>query len=381
MGGLVFIGIILPLSAILFVLWMMTKKKGFGYALFSFWGVLIVLYSIGAISLYLNPGSEFPESPPVVEKRLEAKIQEILDSHPFNGVILLTKATDTLFFKAVGFSDVTSKIKLKTSDQFVVGSISKQMTAALILLELEQGNIALDDPLDRYVQVTTQEWGNRITIHQLLTHTHGIRTLDAPLEFEPGTKFEYSQLGYELLAQILEKINDRSFEAIAMRLFQKLGLNSTVHPDTKTYTELVKGYVENENGDMEYAPNSLENYVPAGGFISTAEDLNKWNELLHSRQILNRTTLELMHTKYAVRNHPIFDEVNYGYGLLFLEGEEQVQIGALGYAPGFVSASYYYPATKHNLVVLENTARDLDDFKTTFKVHTELMHLVKEHSR
>ncbi|MEZ5024468.1 MAG: hypothetical protein R2728_14665 [Chitinophagales bacterium] len=68
----------------------------------------------------------------------------------------------------------------------------------------------------------------------------------------------------------------------------------------------------------------------------------------------------------------------YGYGLLFKDGEQDIEIGALGYAPGFVSACYFYPQTSISLVILENTAKELDDLKLTFKVHTEIMNLIKK---
>lgn len=99
--------------------------------------------------------------------------------------------------------------------------------------------------------------------------------------------------------------------------------------------------------------------------------------MLHDGKIVSEESLQLMSQKYSVRIHPIFGEVNYGYGLLFLEGEENIQIVALGYAPGFVSASYYYPKTGYNLVVLSNKVVNLDDFIETFITHTKLMDLVK----
>lgn len=131
---------------------------------------------------------------------------------------------------------------------------------------------------------------------------------------------------------------------------------------------------------MEYVTNSLSNYAAAGSFISNAEDLNRWNILLYSGKLVKTQTMKLMETRYATRNHPIFDHIEYGYGLLFKERENKIEIGALGYAPGFVSACYHYPQTGINLIVLENTARDLDHFKETFKVHIALMKLVKEQS-
>ena len=84
-----------------------------------------------------------------------------------------------------------------------------------------------------------------------------------------------------------------------------------------------------------------------------------------------------MKARYATRIHPIFETVEYGYGLLFKDGEQDIQIGALGYAPGFVSACYYYPQTGLNLVILGNTATNLNDFQKTFLVHTKIMELLK----
>ena len=85
-----------------------------------------------------------------------------------------------------------------------------------------------------------------------------------------------------------------------------------------------------------------------------------------------------MSTRYATRMHPVFGTIEYGYGLLFKNGEQNEQIGALGYVPGFVSACYHYPRANLNLVMLENTANNLNDFKLTFKAHTEIMDLIKK---
>ncbi len=202
--------------------------------------------------------------------------------------------------------------------------------------------------------------------------------MNKPLVFEQGSQFQYSQLGYELLAQILEAVTNKSFEEISKALFEEYDLNNSFHPESKEYKNLVKGYTEGENGDLEYSINSLYNYTAAGSFISNTEDLIQWNYLLHSNQLLKKETVELMKTRYATRNHPIFETIEYGYGLLFKKGENNIEIGALGYAPGFVSASYYYPKSQLSLVVLENTARHLEDFNKTFRIHLELMKAVKK---
>lgn len=309
---------------------------------------------------------------------LNTKIDSLISNTNFNGVITIAQDTSIIYSKAIGLSDFENKTNLKLNDQFVIGSISKQITAVLILREYEKGTIKLEDKIDKYLKGIEQPWKKNISIHHLLTHTHGIIKLNKPLEFEQGTQFEYSQLGYELLAQILQSITNKSFEENSKDLFEVYDLNNSFHPKSDVYKNLVKGYTEDENGDLLYSSNSLYNYPAAGSFISTAEDLIKWNYLLHSNQLLRKETLELMKTRYSTRNHPIFETIEYGYGLLFKKGENNLEIGALGYAPGFVSAAYYYPKSNLNLVVLENTARSLDDLKKTFEVHLKLMKQIKK---
>lgn len=306
----------------------------------------------------------------------KSTVDSIAIANQFNGIIQIKKGENHLYSNTFGYSDIEQKTPIQANDQFVIGSISKQITAVLVLREYENGTLKLDDKIGKYLTNINQSWKDNITIHHLLTHTHGIIAIDKPLDFEEGTAFQYSQLGYELLAQILEKITNQSFENLSSILFETFGLNQTFHPKNEQYKNLVKGYIE-ENNKLVYTNNSLQNYPAAGSFISNADDLIKWNQLLHSEKLLNAKTVAKMKNRYATRVHPIFESVEYGYGLLFKKGENDIQIGALGYAPGFVSASYFYPKTNWNLVILENTATNLNDFRKTFKVHTELMELVK----
>ncbi len=308
---------------------------------------------------------------------LSYAIDSIALNNHFNGVILVAKDSIIEYKKAFGYSDIDKKTKLKTSDLFFIGSISKQITAVLVLREYDKGNLQLTDKINKYLPEINQPWANQVTIHHLLTHTHGILEIDQPLEFEVGTKFHYSQLGFGLLSQILEKINHKSFEEISTDLFNEYRLKNTFHPNTKNYKHLVKGYEEDKNGKLIYAEGNPVKYIAAGGFISNVEDILKWNKLLYSGKLVKSSTLDLMRTRHATRVHPIFDKIEYGYGLLFRDNQQNIEIGAFGYAPGFPSAEYYYPQTNMNLIVLENIGLHLNDFKQTFKVHTDLMKLIK----
>ena len=192
---------------------------------------------------------------------LSSKIDSIIKEHKFNGVILIASDSTTVYSKAIGFSDLESKTPVELNDQFVIGSISKQITAVLILRELEKGKIELDNSIDQYLTELAQPWAKEVTIHQLLTHTHGIVDLEKPLEFKPGSQFHYSQLGYELLAQILQKTTGKTFEHLSTEMFEEYKLLNIFHPNNKRYERLVKGYEENENGILEFTTNSLYNYA------------------------------------------------------------------------------------------------------------------------
>lgn len=311
------------------------------------------------------------------EPTLSTRMDSIILHSDFNGVVVLAQDTTIIYSKAIGFSDMEKRKRLDLQDEFVIGSISKQITAVLVLQEIEKGTLDLEDNIETYLKEIKQTWSKEVTIHHLLAHTHGIQGLEEPLAFKVGTQFQYSQIGYGLLAQILESVTNKTFEELSMDLFKTYSLNNSYHPQRETSSHLVKGYVEQENGKLQYETNSLENFAAAGSFISNATDLIKWNYLLHSNQLLSPQSMEVMKTRYATREHPIFDTVEYGYGVLFKKGESNIQIGALGYAPGFVSASYYYPQSNLNLVVLENSVRHLPDFRKTFGVHIKLMEEVK----
>lgn len=312
-------------------------------------------------------------------KEIKESINAILSADPdFNGVVLITQKEKVLFEKAIGYSSIPYKTPLKMTDEFVIGSISKQITAVLVLREVEEGRLDLNLPIAKYLEYTDYNlpWGDSVTIHHLLSHTHGIQQVGRYLSFVPGTQFQYSQIGYEILAEIIQSVNEKSFAEISMEFFKKHGLNNTFHLYVQKPENLVKGYVE-ENGQLVFETNSLGNYVPAGSFISNAYDLKLWNQLLFGGKFLKPESLEMMKRRYATRIHPIYDEVEYGYGLLYKKGEVNIQIGALGYSPGFVSASYIFPEKDINVIVLENVAMDLDDFKKTFAVHLDILKTIK----
>ncbi len=300
---------------------------------------------------------------------------------PFNGTILISQNGRRLYTKMFGLSDMDKKTAILPNDQYIIGSISKQFTAVLVLQEAERGHIMLQLPIRTYLPELTQKWADSVTVHQLLTHTHGITALDKPLAFRPGTDFDYSQIGYDLLARIVEKTAKKSFAVMAAELFERSNMRSTFHPDLKKQKNLVKGYTEQADGQLTVETKSSDNYPAAGGFISTPADLLIWNTLLHSGKLFTDSSYyKNMITPYATRNHPAFGPVDYGYGITVTIKDNITQLGQTGFAPGFVSMDFYYPATKTSIIVLSNVARDAGDLPKTFLFHTQVLDIIKKSS-
>lgn len=298
---------------------------------------------------------------------------------PFNGIVYVAKNGISQFSKVYGRPDLNKPEPFKFDDQFVIGSISKQFTAVLTLQEYERGRLKLHVPIRTYLPELTETWADTVTVHHLLTHMHGIVALDKALSFVPGTQYAYSQIGYDLLAKITEKTSGKSFAAQSEQLFQKCKMYNTFHPGTKGYTHLVAGYTENKNGALEPEEHTFQNYAAAGSFISTAHDLVLWNKCLHEGKLLSSATYLLMTTKQkgAIRNHPIFGVVEYGYGITVDQTDGILQLGQTGFTPGFISMNYYFPKTKTSIIVLSNVVYEENNLKKTFRYHTALLDMIR----
>lgn len=311
-----------------------------------------------------------------IEKQIDSLILT-KTTKPFNGVILISQKGKTKYSKIFGYSDIEKKEPLKLNNQFVIGSISKQFTAVLVLREFDKGNLELFIPIRQYLPELTQSWADTVTIHHLLTHMHGINQLDKPTNFKVGTQYSYSQIGYDLLSKIVERTSGELFEELSKKLFEECGMKNTFHPDIKGYYNLAKGYTE--NGKIEFETETFQNYAAAGSFISTVEDLNIWNNWFYSGKLIKRKTMKMVVTKQngAVRDHPIFGITEYGYGITVDTKENILQFGQTGFAPGFISMNFYFPKTKTSVIVLENVAYDTDDLKKTFYYHTEILKIIR----
>lgn len=318
---------------------------------------------------------------------VQSAIQALINAdttEPFNGVLLVDERGSTKALACQGLSDRANKVPLACNDQFAIGSVSKQITAVLVLRAYEKGLLQLHVPIDRYLPDFKQEWARTVTIHHLLSHTHGVPEDLGPFAlFPPGTQFQYSQSGYGLLAMILEKISDRSLAALSEELFHHCGMRRTFHPAIKRYHNLVDGYTETADGQFNLvATADLLRKLPvaAGGFISTVTDMAIWNDQLHQGKLLSDSTYRLLISPQpnALRQHLIFGPTRYGYGITVDTKDSLLQLGQTGYIPGFASMNFYFPATQTTVIMLSNVVYDAADLPKAFRYHTGVLGIVRD---
>ncbi|PSL34870.1 serine hydrolase domain-containing protein [Chitinophaga ginsengisoli] len=316
------------------------------------------------------------------QKNLSRKLDSLLTANtktPFNGVVVVSRGGKTLYSKAAGYASFENKQPVNWDSEFIIGSISKQITAVIVLQEMEKGHLQLNDPIHKYLPDLPEKWADTVTIHHLLTHTHGITALDKPLAFTPGSRFAYGFISYDLLSQIVEKTSDRTFPDLCMALFKQCGMQHSFHPRTKQYKDLAQGYTLDKEGQPQKEESILDVFAAAGGLISSGDDLVRWNNSLHGGKLLSDKTYRLMIApkENAFREHLTFGTIDYGYGITTPRHTTVPELAMTGVAPGFISMDVYFPGSKTSVIVLENIARNMTNLKQSFYYHEQVLEIVK----
>jgi D-alanyl-D-alanine carboxypeptidase len=301
----------------------------------------------------------------------------------FRGAVLVGINGEIVFEKAYGMGDEEWGAHNTLNAKFRIGSLTKQFTAACILLLQERGRLKVHDPISRYLSSLPEVW-QAITIHQLLTHTSGIpnytsspefaklrRTgatpqqmialvADKPLDFKPGTKWSYSNTGYILLGMIIEKASGQAYnDFLKKSILDPLGMtNSGYDRAADVVKERASGY-QIRDGLIENA-DFIDMSVPyaAGDIYSSVEDMYRWNEALtENGKLLSADSLKQMFTEYPEATH---EGQHYGYGVVI----SRLKFGRLLYyhgggVEGFYSSIQRYPNDRVSIVVLSN----LDSYK------------------
>jgi CubicO group peptidase (beta-lactamase class C family) len=267
-----------------------------------------------------------------IEKYMEAQH----NINKFAGTVIVMKNDTVILKKAYGYADLEWNVKNTVDTKFVLASISKYFTAIAIMQLVERKQLSLNDALDKFFPNYPQ--GDKVTIHMLLTHTAGlpldfeelylestIITKDSaianiknkPYLFNPGTNCKYSNVGYFLLSQIIEKVSNQTYEIfLKENIFNKAKmLNSGVCNNDSIIPKKAKVYYRHDNS---YAHNPYINWnINTGldGIYSTIDDLYKLERAFNGETLLSNLSKSIMLTQYnkIYPDKGFFD--SYGYGI------------------------------------------------------------------
>jgi CubicO group peptidase (beta-lactamase class C family) len=303
-------------------------------------------------------------------KRIDEVVKSYVTSRGFMGSVLVARAGEILFSKGYGSADLEWAIPNSPDTKFRLGSVTKQFTAASILLLEERGKLNVNDPVKKYMPDAPPAW-DKITIFNLLTHTSGIpnftsfpdyaklepftttpaqlvaRFKDRPLDFQPGESWNYSNSGYVLLSYLLEKITGGSYaDFLRENIFTPLGMkDSGYDSNSAVIWHRASGYAV--NGARIENASFVNMTVPqgAGGLYSTTEDLLKWEQGLFGGKLLKPESLKKMTTPF---------KNDYAFGLVVHTTGGHKIIEHNGGIEGFSTVLTYSPEEKLTVVVLEN---------------------------
>ncbi|HAU0349436.1 TPA: serine hydrolase [Legionella pneumophila] len=302
--------------------------------------------------------------------RMEQVVQSYVADKQFMGSILVMQKGRELLNKGYGYANLEWQIPNTPTTKFRIGSITKQFTAAAILLLVDKGKLTLSDTIKKHIPDTPSAW-DTITIQNLLTHVSGIpnytgfpefvsmmtskqtpeqlieRFRNKPLDFHPGSSYMYNNSGYVLLGYLIEIISNQSYqEFVVNNLFKPLSMNDSGYDShSAILLQRASGYTLGSNGflNADYIDMSIP--YAAGSLYSTTKDLSKWVKALFGGKVLSPDSLKKMITPNANE---------YGFGVIMqpVDGCNTILHG--GGINGFNSLLLYSPEECLLVIVLAN---------------------------
>jgi CubicO group peptidase (beta-lactamase class C family) len=298
--------------------------------------------------------------------------------------VAIVEGDQIQFQRGYGMADVENFVPAKALTVYRIASVTKSLTAVAAMQLVEKGKLDLDAPVQKYVPgfpVKTFP----ITTRQVLSHTSGIRNYkpgeaertdhydgptaalsvfkDDPLDFEPGTKYSYTTFGYTLLGAIIEGASAMKYEDyMRENIFKPAGMQHTFVDDiyvlisnrARGYRPKVYGVFNGENRNMALMDSSYK--IPAGGLVSTAEDIARFAIAVQNNRLIKKETLEQMSKSQKTRDGR---ETGYGYGWYTdIPDSRGKQVDGWiwhgGVQPGFTSDLWLMPKKRFALVILTN---------------------------
>lgn len=330
--------------------------------------VALAVLTAGALSVTAQPGQQ-PHVDSIVQRSIDAK------QIPAAGIAVVRDGKVVLA-KGYGAAGVETQTLANEDTAFQIASLTKQLTATGILLLAEDGKITLEDTLGKYVPDVAAHW-SAITIRQLLNQVSGIQNYtatgklvndknytktellglvrDLPANFEPGTKWEYSNTNYFLLGMVIEKIAGRSYpDFMKDRIFKPLGMSSTiVNTSGSQIKNAAIGYELASDKWQRAKLDDPSQPFAAGAIVSTPVDMAKWAAAVSEGKLLTRASWD-----EAFASGKLADGKSTGYGFGWQMGRigETSYLGHGGGIAGFGSYHVRFPADNLSVVVLVNTA-------------------------
>ena len=291
--------------------------------------------------------------------------------------VIISKNRKTVFKGARGLANLEHNIPLTNQSVLRLGSISKQFTAAAIMMLQEQGKLLTSDDIHKYVPSFPTE-GNLVTIENLLTHTSGIanytddddlfdkeiqvpasvddtlaRFAKHPMVFKPGEAMAYSNTGYSLLGKIVEVASGQSYkEFVEQNIFKKLGMTQSSYEGQELIPHRAAGYEQTAQGFINTSYINMDWPYAAGALISTPTDLNIWFSALSSGKLISKASYEKMVSPFKLNNGSFS---SYGYGLIVKPFNDYTVIKHTGGINGFLAHARYIPEQKLYVAVLANS--------------------------
>ncbi|MEO6589009.1 MAG: serine hydrolase domain-containing protein [Pyrinomonadaceae bacterium] len=298
---------------------------------------------------------------------------QMRERHVPGAAIAVIKNGKIVKSEGYGLANVELNVPATKETVFEIGSVSKQITAAAIMLLVEEGKINLDEKISKYLPSAPETWKN-VTVRNLLTHTSGIKSYTGlsgfeltkrlkrdefvkaigayPLEFEPGERYIYSNSGYNLLGFIVESVSGESYwDFLQKRIFKPLGMNKTANRDPQFIVPNRADGYEWENGKLVGRDYDLTDVFSAGAIVSTVTDLAKWDAALRGETFLKKESKEKIWTPVVFNNGKPY---TYGFGWNVTEFRGHKLFSHGGQTAGFAANISRYVDDNFTVIVLTN---------------------------
>src|SRR5579859_5484396 len=336
----------------------------------------LLFFSLVSLTIVpaLRADSTLPDE---AKATIDAAVNQVLSSTKVpSASIAIVKDGRIAYLQAYGLARLTPPMEATPQMQYPIGSISKQFTAAAILLLAQEHKLTLDDPISRYLPDLAR--AHDVTIRMVLSHTSGYQDywpedyvmtsmmvpttvqhiLDVwakkPLDFEPGTQWQYSNTNYVIAGAIVEKVTGQPlFDFITARIFRPLNMKSVWNSDQKELTHPDPiGYYRHALGPLRVAPKEGIGWMFAAGELAmTAHDLALWDESLLAQSILKPESYQQMFTEIKLKDGK---GTHYGLGVEVRDSNGHRLIEHGGEVSGFVSNNAVLIDDGAAVVVLTN---------------------------